>query len=221
MMATSLASNATLAEVMAERITELDAIGNPTLAFQASGIEGIKVRVTAKTGDEATAQKILDEEEAHIRSLLGDILFGLDDESMETVVLKRLRARGLTLSAAEAISGGVLASRMSELDPDMATFKGAVIAARFDDTVAYGQSGADRAGKSARFAREEFDTDIGIAVNLAQEGEGERPNTAFLHISTKDHDYGMATTLPGDRYRLRTFGVIELLNYLRKTLDTL
>ena len=62
-------------------------------------------------------------------------------------------------------------------------------------------------------------TDIGIAVNLAQDGEGERPHTAFLHIATADHDYGMATTLPGDRYRLRTFGVIELLNFLRKTLD--
>ncbi len=212
-------SESGLAEVLADRITELDAIGNPTLAFQASGIEGIKVRVTAKTGDEATAQKILDEEEAHIRDMLGDIIFGLDDESMETVVLKRLRARGLTLAAAEAITGGVLAERMSTLDPSMATFRGAMISARFDDAVSYGASGGDRAGKSARFAREEFDTDIGIAVNLAQDGEGERPNTAFLHISTKDHEYGMATTLPGDRYRLRTFGVIELLNYLRKTLD--
>ena len=125
----------------------------------------------------------------------------------------------MTLAAAEAITGGVLAERMSTLDPSMATFRGAMISARFDDAVSYGASGGDRAGKSARFAREEFDTDIGIAVNLAQDGEGERPNTAFLHISTKDHEYGMATTLPGDRYRLRTFGVIELLNYLRKTLD--
>lgn len=212
-------SESGLAEVLADRITELDAIGNPTLAFQASGIEGIKVRITAKTGDEATARKILDEEEARIRALLGDIIFGLDEESMETVVLKRLRARGMTLAAAEAITGGVLAERMSTLDPAMAVFRGAMISARFDDTAAYGKSGADRAGKSARFAREEFGTDIGIAVNLAQDGEGERPNTAFLHISTKDHEYGMATTLPGDRYRLRTFGVIELLNYLRKTLD--
>ena len=35
-------SESGLAEVLADRITELDAIGNPTLAFQASGIEGIK-----------------------------------------------------------------------------------------------------------------------------------------------------------------------------------
>jgi len=212
-------SESGLAEVLADRMIELDAIGNPTLAFQASGIEGIKVRITAKTADEATARKILDAEEARIRALLGDIVFGLDEESMETVVLRKLRARGLTLAAAEAITGGVLASRMSDLDRDMTTFCGALITLRFDDPHAYGNTGAGRAKKSARRAREEFGADIGIAVNLAQDGEGERPNTAFLHIATGDHDYGMSTTLPGDRYRLRTFGVIELLNFLRKTLD--
>ena len=36
-----------LAELLAQRITELDALGTATLAFQASGIEGIKVRITA------------------------------------------------------------------------------------------------------------------------------------------------------------------------------
>ena len=36
-----------LAEILADRIDELDGIGNPTLAFLASGIEGLKVRFTA------------------------------------------------------------------------------------------------------------------------------------------------------------------------------
>ena len=41
-------SESGLAEMLAERITELDTAGNPTLAFLASGIEGLKVRITAK-----------------------------------------------------------------------------------------------------------------------------------------------------------------------------
>ena len=44
-------SESGLAELLGDRISELDRIGNPTLAFQASGIEGLKVRITAKADD--------------------------------------------------------------------------------------------------------------------------------------------------------------------------
>ena len=82
--------------MLAERIDELDKLGNPTIAFQASGIDGIKVRIVAKCDDEATAKRVLDGEEALIRGLLGDVVFGIDEQSMETVVLELLRKRGLT-----------------------------------------------------------------------------------------------------------------------------
>ncbi len=48
-----------LAETLAERIDELDKLGTATLAFQASGIEGIKVRITAKAADNAAAEEIV------------------------------------------------------------------------------------------------------------------------------------------------------------------
>ena len=70
-----------LAELLAPRILELDAIGNPTLAFQASGIEGIKVRITAKAADHAGADAMLSSEEACLRPLLGDCVFGLDEQT--------------------------------------------------------------------------------------------------------------------------------------------
>ena len=53
-----------LAEMLADRIDELDAAGNPTLAFLASGVEGIKVRITAKAATDAEAVEILEREEA-------------------------------------------------------------------------------------------------------------------------------------------------------------
>ena len=48
-------SESGLAETLGDRIQQLDKTGNPTLAFLASGIEGIKVRITAKAKDEAAA----------------------------------------------------------------------------------------------------------------------------------------------------------------------
>ncbi len=44
-------SESGIAELLADRIVELDELGNPTLAFLASGIEGLKVRITAKADD--------------------------------------------------------------------------------------------------------------------------------------------------------------------------
>src|SRR3954447_20433600 len=52
-------SESALGELLADRIRHLDEIGNPTLAFLASGIEGLKVRITAKAADEATALEII------------------------------------------------------------------------------------------------------------------------------------------------------------------
>jgi nicotinamide-nucleotide amidase len=115
-------------EMLTARMAELDKLGNPTIAFNASGIEGIKVRVTAKCDDEATAFTLLDAEEKIIRAVLGNAVFGLDDQAMEDVVLGMLKARGLTLSAHETITGGILSARMSARDVPMATFKGATVA---------------------------------------------------------------------------------------------
>ena len=94
-------SESRLAELLAGRIDELDAIGNPTLAFLASGIEGLKVRITAAGDDEAGAMRLIAEEEPRVRALLGDTVFGIDQQTMESVVLDLLRERGLTLAVAE------------------------------------------------------------------------------------------------------------------------
>jgi nicotinamide-nucleotide amidase len=69
-----------------------------TLAFLASGIEGIKVRITARARTPEDVTALLDKEEAEVRRAiedrLGDIVFGVDDESMEVAVAARLIARG-------------------------------------------------------------------------------------------------------------------------------
>ncbi len=73
-------SESGLAELLAGRLAALDAAANgPTIAFLASGIEGIKVRITAKAATEAEAEAMLSEEERAIRDLLGPAVFGVDD----------------------------------------------------------------------------------------------------------------------------------------------
>lgn len=112
-------SESGLAEMLAGRIDELDAAGNPTLAFLASGIEGIKVRITAKGADSAEAWRLIEAEQAVLEPLLDDLVFAYDDDNMETAVLAELDRLGLTLGVAETITGGRMANRLTSAEAAM------------------------------------------------------------------------------------------------------
>ena len=120
-------SESGLAERLADRIAELDERGNPTLAFLASGIEGLKVRITAKGPDEIACRELLAHEEGVLRALLGDIVFGVDDETMEIAVASLLDAKGLTLGLAESVTGGLLGARLTAAPGASTWFRGSVV----------------------------------------------------------------------------------------------
>lgn len=208
-----------IAETLAHRVDALDESGHATIAFQASGIEGIKVRITTKAPDEAAAEKIIAAEEALIRELLGDYIFGIDDESMETVVLKMLRGRSLSFAAAENLTGGILSSRMTALDPGMDVFRGATIAPHGTNETALTLAGEDRALAAASHAREMIGTDIGIAALAPSEGEDHPPGTVFVAVVLPDYAEAKTVALPGVLSRMRSYAVITTLDLLRKRLS--
>jgi nicotinamide-nucleotide amidase len=207
-------SESGLAEILAPRIDELDRLGNPTLAFQASGIDGIKVRIVAKCDDEAAAQRILDAEEALIRRLLGDVVFGVDDQSMEAVVLDLLRRKGLTLAVAETVTGGLLSARLSAHDWAMETFRGGKVAP------GRGAEPAERlAASAAADVRSEFGADVGLAAVAPVPSEDHTPGAVFLGVDIQGDARAERVMLTPDRRRMREFSVISLLNLLRRTLS--
>ena len=64
-----------LDEMLTERMAYLDEVGGATIAFQASGIEGLKVRITVKAGSEQEAEKALSDEEKAVREIIGEFVF--------------------------------------------------------------------------------------------------------------------------------------------------
>jgi len=220
-------SESALAEDLAERIAALDAAGNPTLAFQASGIEGIKVRITAKAADAATATRVLADEERRVRAVLGRIVFGTDDESMEHVVLALLRARGSSLAVAESLTGGLLGARITAVPGASDVFRGAVVAYASD--VKHGVLGvpsgpvvsAGAARAMAEGARRVLGADVGLAttgVAGPTEQEGRPAGTVFLGLALGGDAEARELRLPGDREQVRRFAVISVLDLLRRRL---
>jgi len=220
-------SESGLAELLAARILELDVLGNPTLAFQASGIEGIKVRITAKAADHASAEAILAAEEALLRPLLGDCIFGCDDQTMESVVVDLLQERDLTLAVAESVSGGLAACRLSAVPGTREVFKGGVVAyasqVKFDILgVPRGPVVCDVAARAmAEGVRRLLGTDVGLAttgVAGPKEQDGQPPGTVFIGLALGDRSEAREVRLPGDPDRVRQYAVISALDLLRRRL---
>ncbi|HEX4866266.1 MAG TPA: competence/damage-inducible protein A [Acidimicrobiales bacterium] len=220
-------SESRLAELLAPRVEALDATGNPTLAFLASGIEGLKVRLTARAATASEAAELLDAEEAEVRAVLGDLVFSGDDEPMEAVVGRQLEERGLTLAVAESLTGGLVASRLVAVAGASGWFRGAVVAYAGEVKrdllgVPEGPVVSEAAAMAmADGVRRRLGADVGLAttgVAGPTEQEGQPVGTVWLGMALGDVVDAVQLRLPGDRDRIRQMAVISLLDRLRRHL---
>lgn len=220
-------SESGLAEMLATRMRDLDATGRATLAFQASGIEGIKIRITAKAESDARASAIIAAEEALIHGILGDYIFGVDEQTMESVVLALLRQRGSTLAVAETFSGGLISARLSTAETAAAVFRGGVVVANAEVRqqllgIAGRSTGTpDATAAMADAVRRVLGAGVGLATTGVEESAQTSdfpPGTVFVGIAVAGRVEVERVQLPGDRDRLREYSVISALNLLRRRL---
>jgi nicotinamide-nucleotide amidase len=222
------ASESGLAETIADRV---DMQENPTIAFLARGIEGIVVRLTAKAETRDAAWALIEPEEAKLREILGDIVFGVDDETMEHAVLQRLEPRGWTLGVAESLTGGLIGARIVNVPGASRTFKGSVVSYATEvkrsvlGVTAARVVGKESAEQMAEGARRVLGADVGIAatgVAGPDEQDDQPVGTVWFAIALPGQPaQAVSTRLPGDRERIRQFSTITLLNILRMRLDDL
>lgn len=224
------AAESSVAEMLADYMKSLDERKHgPTIAFLASGIEGIKVRITIKADDADSARQLLTAEEAQVRAILGDLVFATDDETMEDAVGHLVRTGGYTLGVAESLTGGLVGSRLCNVVGASEWFKGGVVSyaseVKFDllDVPEGPVVSEDAARAMAVGVKRVLKTDIGIAVTGVAgpaEQDGQPPGTVYLGLSMPGDDAGEArlVKLPGDRDRVRQYATISLLDMLRRRL---
>jgi RNA-binding protein YhbY len=96
-----------------EKIGDLETLINPTVGLAAhTGV--VDVRIAAKAASETEADKLIAHIENDIRSRLGDAVFGVDEDSLEEVVLEAFANRGWKLVAVELGLGGLLARHLPQ-----------------------------------------------------------------------------------------------------------
>ncbi|CAB4654273.1 unannotated protein [freshwater metagenome] len=206
-------------------IEELEEVGNPTLAFLVSGWEGIKVRLTAKADSQLEADELLSQWETKVRALVGDVVFGVDAENMESVVLGLLQERGWTLGVAESVTGGLVGGRLTSIPGSSAVFRGGVISYASD--VKFEVLGVDRgpvvseeaAVQMALGAQRVIGSDVAIALTGVagpDEQDGRPAGTLCIGVALPDGaTFSTTNTLPGLRDQMRQYSVISALSFLR------
>jgi nicotinamide-nucleotide amidase len=222
-------AESTLAELLAGRMAALDAAGNgaPTIAFLASGIEGIKVRLTAKAPTREEAEARLVEEEASIRALLGAAVFGADAEGMEAAVGNLLLADGLTLAVAESVTGGLVGSRLSAVPGASNWFRGSIVA--YASEVKRKLLGVGDGPVVSEAAAEEMAAgaaavlggDVGLALTGVAgptEQDDQPIGTVWVGLAVDGSVDARLLRLGGDREQIRQIATISSLDLLRRRL---
>ena len=220
-------SESGLNERLDDVIDRLEAPDTPTLAFLASGWEGLKVRLTAKAATREDCIAQLDEWEAIVRTLLGPLVFGVDDDTMESVVLDLCRSRRLTLATAESVTGGLVGGRLTGIAGASEVFRGSIVSYATDvkrSLLGVGEGpvvSKSAARQMAAGVRAVLGADIGLSLTgVAGPGEqdGQPPGTLFVGLVGPGFDDVREVRLPGARDQMRQFAVITSLGYLREHL---
>ncbi|MFL0750342.1 MAG: competence/damage-inducible protein A [Prochlorococcus sp.] len=219
---------------LAEQVADLLEQDNPTVAPYA-GLGEVKLRLTARGKTIEQAKQFLNPVDAELRSRMGVLCYGSDDESLASVVLELLRQRGETVVVAESCTGGGLGAALAAIPRASEVFLGGVIA--YSNAIKQSLLGVpaellDRHGAvsdpvvrvMAEGARQRFGADWSVAVSgVAGPGGGtEAKPVGLVHLAVAG-PYGCQTSQEHFAFRRGRLGIQQLsvvssLDQLRKFL---
>ena len=99
---------------LAEQIKEYFNQKNPTVAPYAS-LGEVKIRVTAKAKTLKTAKSIVSKTVKNILKKTKKYFYGFNNESLESLISKKLKSKNKTIAIAESCTGGFLSKRLTDI----------------------------------------------------------------------------------------------------------
>lgn len=195
---------------------EMNAMTNPSMAPYAKECDCL-LKVTAKAHTEAEAEEMLRPVMAEVQEKLGEVVYGVDVDCIEQSVLKLLREKNMTFSAAESCTGGDVAKRFTDMPGASSFFLGGVVTYTNDAKAKL--LGIDRdmiedigavsyevAKGMAENVRRIIGTDIGVGVTglAGPDGDGvHEVGTVFVSMATAEQTWVKELHL--GEYRTRSF----------------
>jgi len=209
-----------------------DSQANPTIAPYAKDGE-VHLRITAKTGIPEEADSLIAEMEQKVRAILGDNIYGCNEETLEEAVLKLLQKKNLTISLAESCTGGLVASRLTDIPGASASLISGVISYSNESKInmlkvkeetirKYGAVSPQTAEEMAVGAKRLSNTDIGLSITGIAGPDGgsvEKPvGLCYIGIAIGKSVNVQKIMLTGNRNRIRWGSSSRALDFLRREL---
>ena len=181
---------------------EMNRMTNPTMAPYAKECDCL-LQITAKAKSEAEAEEMIAPVMEHVIKRLGDVVYGVDVECIEESVIKLLREKNMTFSAAESCTGGDVARRFTDMPGASAFFKGGVVTYTNEakakllgiDPALIEEKGAvshEVAKAMAENVRALLGTDIGVGVTglAGPDGDGvHEVGTVFVSLAVEGETF--------------------------------
>jgi len=177
---------------------------NPLINCTAS--EGIiTLHIIATADDYNLAQQMVEEDEKKLRELLGELIYGVEEQSLAEVVGEKLARQGKKIAVAESCTGGWLAKLITDIPGASRYFTYGWITYSNDAKITelgvpgdliekYGAVSGQVAQAMAQGARSKARTDfaIGITGIAGPTGGSEQKPAGLVYISV-DSDNGCVT----------------------------
>jgi nicotinamide-nucleotide amidase len=215
-----------------ERLGSVIHNNNPTIATYAKS-DAIDVRITAKAETREHAEQQVAEMETRVRLILKHYIFGVDKDTLQSVIGKQLSSRNQSLAVMESLTGGLLSSTITDYPSSSQHFIGGIVSYNPDLKVQmgvpseiikrYGDISEETARAMAHAVRERLGADYGLGITgvVGPEKQEDKP-AGTVHIAIEGPE-GMVTGMgPGwraSRDDNKRLAVLAALNLLRLHLD--
>ncbi|UCD08248.1 MAG: CinA family nicotinamide mononucleotide deamidase-related protein [Dehalococcoidales bacterium] len=174
-----------------EMVADMLTASNPTLGIYAK-YDGIHLRLAAKAESVEKAEKMLVQSETRIREIMAGHIWGMDNDTLETIVGSLLIEKGSTLAVMEDSHGGSLTPALNDIPGSERFFKGGLLAGNTSAMTAFGvspdiannETGEELACAMAESARNILEADIGIGTTGTDEVTRDNPmGTTYIGIA--------------------------------------
>lgn len=158
----------------------------------------VQIHLQADGNPDDSYPKLIAMEE-ELRAIYGERIFGVDDDLLESVVGRLLSSSGTTLSTAESCTGGLLASRITDVPGSTAYFIGGAVAYSAqpklfmvgvdpENIEKHGEVSEEVARDMASGVRRRFNTTYGVGITgIAGPGGGsEEKPVGTVHVAVAD-----------------------------------
>lgn len=194
----------------------------------------VELHLSAQGEDPAALDAVLEKAVAEMQSALGPIVFSTDEAHLEEVVGRLLLDRGMTISAAESCTGGLLLGALTRVAGSSAWVVGGVVAYANEVKeqtlgvpsamlAAHGAVSEPVASAMAEGVRSRLGTSIGVGITGVAGPGGGTPDKPVGTVAIAVAGPGSSTLvrtvrLPGDRAMVRRMTVQTALDLVRRAL---